>query len=112
MIHMLSRFDLKASADLDEFTAAYARLVANMRALDLAESTGPVGQRLDQTDMDTDAADAPRYYAVMNFRDRAQLDAAYTFLLTQPDDPSHKADHGCVKRSVARPVFTCWEDLS
>ena len=109
MIHMLSRFDLKPSAALDDFAADYAQAFDDMRALGLAEATSPVGRRIPDTQMDTDAADAREYYATMTFRDREQLDAAYQRLIATRKDPAFAA-HWRVTRAILRPVFTVWED--
>ena len=111
MIHMLSRFDLKPGFNPGEFAENYARVVDDMRAEGLAEATGAVGRRERGTPMDTDAVDAQEFYAVMTFRDRAQLDAAYERLLGDRTGLRRLPSHEYVKQAVSNPVFTCWADL-
>ena len=107
MIHMLSRFNLKENADPEAFAQGYARLAAEMRAAGMAEATGPVGRRVGDTPMDTDADDAPEYYAIMTFRDRAQLDAAYAHLLSAGGAAPTSGAHNTVTAMICDPVFTC-----
>ena len=110
MIHMLSRFDLAPGVTLKVFSENYDRLFGQLRNLDLVETTGAVGERVADTPMDTDAVDAPRYYVVMSFRDRAQLDASYAYFAEGAASPDHVATHLKLNRGAINHVFTCWED--
>lgn len=109
MIHMLSRFNLKPGVALETFRDDYMELVAHMKALNLVEGTGKVGQRERATPMDTDREDAPEFYAVMVFRDREQLDRSYAYLTNREADMA--TTHPAVNSAVVDAVFTCWRDL-
>ncbi len=108
MIQMLSRFDLKPGIAFDAFAEHYFGFAEEMRERELIVSTGPIGRRIADTPMDTDADDAPEFYAVMTFRDRAQLDAAYAYMEGRSSTVSKH--HAVVHRAVANPVFTCWSE--
>ena len=110
MIHMLSKFDLKPGTDLEEFKINYARFIEIARELNLVEASDPIGKRVENTPMDTAGEDEPRYFSVMSFKDRAQLDAAYDHLLNV--DRSHEVHitHTHVNQAVENAVFTCWQD--
>ena len=110
MFHMLSCFDLKPGEDIASFCEAYAAFVEQMRRLDLVEHSGPVGRRQNDTPMDTDSERDHDYFAVMSFRDRAQVDAAYAHIL-EHIGPADSA-HDCVYTRVENPVFICWQDLA
>lgn len=109
MIHMLSRFDLKAEVEIDCFQRDYAAFAEEMLARDLISGTGRVGRRHADTPMDTDGDWAQTYYVVMSFTDRRQLDAAYAFM--ESAKPEESARHRAVYRALKDAVFTCWEDL-
>lgn len=110
MFHMLSCFNLKPGEDIDSFRDAYEDFVACMRGLDLVAESGAVGRRQSDTPMDTDEERNHEYFAIMSFRDRAQVDAAYAYIMkhVDPGDSSHNA----VYERVEDPVFICWQDLS
>ena len=110
MFHMISCFNLKPGEDIQAFNASYVRFVATMRELDLVVSSGPVGERQSDTPMDTDDERQHRYFSVMTFRDRAQVDAAYAYI-ERHDGPGDAA-HDAVYSKVADPVFICWQDLA
>ena len=109
MFRMLSCFDLRPEDDIADFSAAYREFVDEMRRLDLVVDSGPVGERQNDTPMDTDDEREHRFFAVMSFRDRAQADAAYDHIL-QHFGPADEA-HNRVFPRVTRPVFICWQDL-
>lgn len=109
MIHMLSRFDLKEGADFERFRQDYASFANEMRARGLIEGSGPLGRRHANTPMDTDEEWRQGYFAVMTFRDRDQLDAAYAHIETAT--PAESAAHRAVLTVLQNAVFTCWEDL-
>ena len=77
MIHMLSSFDLKPGEDFAIFQSDYTDFVADLRAAGIIEGAGPLGARVSDTPMDTDDERDHEYFAVMSFRDRTQVDAAY-----------------------------------
>ena len=81
-----------------------------MKSVGLLAESGPVGRRQSDTPMDTDDERHHQYFAIMSFRDRAQVDAAYAFIMThvEPAESSHKSVYG----RVDNPVFICWQDLS
>ena len=109
MIHMLSRFDLKAGVKFEEFSRNYHDTVAQMQAKGLVEGTGKIGRRERDTPMDTDAADAPEFYVVMSFKDRDQLDRSYALLTDAAENRA--TSHPSVMQAVENAVFTCWQDL-
>lgn len=109
MFHMLSCFHLKPGEDIEIFRSAYSAFVEEMKAVGLVESSGPVGRRQSDTPMDTDDERDHEYFAVMTFRDRAQVDAAYARIMRH-DGPEDEA-HNAVYTRVLRPVFICWQDL-
>jgi len=110
MFHMLSCFDLKPGGNIRAFRSAYADFVADMKSLGLVEDCGPVGRRQSDTPMDTDDERDHEYFAIMSFRDRAQVDAAYSYIMkhVEPGEASHNG----VYEKVKNPVFICWQDLS
>lgn len=110
MFHMLSCFDLKPGEEIAVFRTAYTALVEEMKQAGLVESSGPIGARQNDTPMDTDDEREHQYFAVMSFRDRAQVDAAYAHILQHvgPTDAAHDK----VYTRVLSPVFICWQDLS
>jgi len=103
---MLSCFNLAKSEDIVPFRNAYKAFLANMKAIDLVEETGPIGRRQADTPMDTDDERDHEYFVIMSFRDRAQVDAAYAYLTEQAQAP-----HDSVLKHVVDPVFICWQDM-
>ncbi|NQV44608.1 MAG: hypothetical protein HQ501_06870 [Rhodospirillales bacterium] len=110
MFHMLSCFNLKVGEDIAVFREDYQAFVLDMQAVDLVESTGPIGNRQNDTPMDTDSERNHAYFVLMSFRDRAQVDAAYAHIMkhTGPAD----AVHDSVYTKVEDPVFICWQDMA
>ena len=109
MFHMLSCFDLKPDENIDSFRSAYARFVDEMKRADLVESTGPIGSRESDTLMDTDDERKHKYFVIMSFRDRNQVDAAYA-QIKKHIEPG-LASHDTIYTKVLDPVFICWQDL-
>ena len=109
MSHMLSCFNLKSGEDIDAFRRAYDDFATYMKSVDLIVDNGPVGERQDDTPMDTDDERDHRYFAVMSFRDRPQVDAAYAYIMTHAE-PGESSHNGVYLR-VEDPVFICWQDL-
>ena len=109
MFHMLSCFDLKPGEDIETFRNAYDEFADFMKSVDLVADSGPVGRRQSDTPMDTDDERNHEYFAIMSFRDRAQVDAAYAYIKKhlEPGESSHNA----VYKKVENPVFICWQDL-
>ena len=62
MFHMLSCFNLQTGASLDEFRHALAEFTQHLQAIDLVQSTGPVGRRQSNTIMDTDSERDHEYF--------------------------------------------------
>ena len=110
MFHMLSCFDLKPGEEIADFQAAYLVFVEEMKRLGLVESSGEIGQRQNDTPMDTDDERDHDYFVVMTFRDRAQSDAAYAHIMRHvgPGDAAHDQ----VYSRVENPVFICWQALA
>ena len=48
----------------------YEAFLVDLRAADLIVKVGPLGCRIDDTPMNTDAERTQQYFSVMNFRDR------------------------------------------
>lgn len=109
MFHMLSCFDLKPGENITAFRHAYTDFVEEMKQANLVECTGPVGRRQNDTPMDTDDERQHTYFALMSFRDRAQVDAAYAHIMRHIEPG--EASHGAVYGKVQDPVFICWEDV-
>ena len=109
MIHMLSAFNLGESQTIEDFKHSYALFVDDLQKLNLIAKSGPIGERVTGTPMDTDDERHQRYYSILSFRDRAQLDAAYAYIASksEPGMSSHLDMHG----RVADGVFTCWRDV-
>ncbi len=109
MFHMLSCFNLKPGETIETFQIRYQSFVEEMLKLDLVVSTDPIGRRQNDTPMDTDQDRDHEYFVIMNFRDRAQVDAAYAHIEKHfgPGDAAHDE----VYTRVQDPVFICWQDL-
>ncbi|MBT6110712.1 MAG: hypothetical protein HOH64_11480 [Rhodospirillales bacterium] len=109
MFHMLSCFNLGPGENITAFREAYMDFVATMKTLGLVESTGPIGERQSDTPMDTDDERDHQYFAVMSFRDRAQVDESYAYIMkhVEPGESSHNS----VYKKVLNPVFICWQDM-
>lgn len=109
MFHMLSCFDLEPGADIETFRAEYSEFVAQMKSIDLVESTGPIGRRQNDTPMDTDDERQQQYFVVMDFRDRDQVDAAYAHIEShiEPGEAAHTSIYAKAKNSI----FICWQDM-
>lgn len=109
MFHMLTCFNLKPGVEIDAFRSAYTDFVDHMRGIGLVEGTGPIGRRQNNTKMDSDSERDHRYFVVMSFRDRAQVNAAYAKLV--PHDEPEETSHRAVYSKVRDQIFICWEDL-
>jgi len=109
MIHMLSSFEIGPGEDEAAFRAAYAGFVEDLRAEGLIADAGPVGRRMADTPMDTDAARPHTHFSVMSFHDRRQLDHAYAWL-THRKGASAGSHHDMHAR-IANSVFLCWQDI-
>lgn len=109
MFHMLTCFDLKPGVGIDDFRTAYTGFVEHMKRIGLVESTGPIGERKSDTQMDTDRERDHQYFVIMSFCDRAQVDAAFARLV-QHEEPEESA-HASVYSQVRNQIFICWEDL-
>ncbi len=110
MIHMLCRFDLKPGASMEAVRGYYAQFFKDMKSMGYAEATGEIGTRIDDTPMSTEAPEAQRFYVVMTFRDRAQLDESYAYFTGGHLTPDQLAAHNGIRRWITNEVFTCWDD--
>ena len=109
MFHMLTCFDLKPGIGIEDFRAAYLNFVEYMRGIDLVECTGPIGRRQRDTRMDTDGERDHEYFVIMSFRDRAQVDAAYAYLV--PHDEPTESGHEAIHSKIQNQIFICWQDM-
>ncbi len=109
MFHMLSCFNLKPGEEIDVFRTAYNKFVDEMKHIGLVESTGRIGNRQNDTPMDTDDERDHEYFVVMTFRDREQVDTAYNHIMKH--EGSSDLAHDSVYTRVLDPVFICWQDL-
>jgi hypothetical protein len=109
MFHMLTCFDLKSDVQIGAFRTAYSDFVEYLRGIGLVERSGPIGRRQSDTKMDTDGERDHEYFVIMTFRDRAQVDAAYGYLVPheEPAESAHKA----VYSKVQNQIFICWQDM-
>lgn len=106
---MLTCFDLKPGVEVPEFAAALDRYTEHMVSRDLLATVSEIGLRQRDTILDTDEDRSQDYFFIMQFRDRAQADAATT-LIEQGDadaDPIHRAMYA----KADNMVFLCWEDV-
>ncbi len=108
MIHMLSSFMIEPGEDEAAFRAAYARFVADLRAEGQIAEAGPLGRRIADTPMDTDAARHHTHFSILSFHDRAQLDHAYASLARRTG--ASAASHHDIHARIADSVFLCWHD--
>ena len=108
MIHMLSAFNLGAGQTVEDFKQSYRLFVDDLFKMNLIVNSGPLGERVTETPMDTDERNQI-FYSILSFRDRAQLDAAYAYIASnsEPGMSSHLDMHA----GVADGVFTCWRDI-
>ena len=106
---MLSCFRLAEGSSIDDYQAALEVFSRQLVALDLVEDVGPVGERRDDTILDTDEDRDHTHFLVMSFRDRAQADRAVAHIeeRVQPGVGLHNTMYS----HITDPVFICWEDL-
>ncbi len=109
MFHMLTCFNLKPNATLEDFQRALDDFARHLEAENLISSIGPVGRRHKHAIMDTDDERNHQYFFVTTFRDLAHCDLAVDYIMphTEPGDSSHKN----VYARIDDPVFICWEDV-
>lgn len=109
MFHMLTCFHLRPDVKIEAFRTAYSDFVQYMHRMNLVVTTGPIGERQSDTKMDTDRERDHKYFVLMSFRDRAQVDAAHAHLIphAEPAESTHKA----VYSKVQTPIFICWQDI-
>ena len=110
MIHMLSAFEMKPGEDEAAFGRAYAAFVEDLRAEKLIADAGPIGARLADTPMDTDAARRHTHFSVLSFHDRRQLNHAYAWLTHRKGGSS--GSHNDMHARITNSVFLCWQDIS
>jgi len=109
MIQMISVFDLKDTESLEDFTRIYTRFIADLKSAQLIESAGPIGVRVSDTPMDTDAARGQQFATLITFKDRTQMDASYAYI-SQRRAPG-TANHIDMNARIANGMFTCWAGL-
>ena len=108
MPQLLSQFDLKPGVDRARFDAAWAAFVDQLIADDLAQSCGPMMERVPESGFDTDEERVHALIVPIVFRDHAQADAAWEAIeaLIQPLGRFHAGVFGLVHD----PVFTFWSE--
>lgn len=105
MITMLSRFDLRPGTEFEAFRGEYTAFLELLFAEGLIREAGPLCQRISDTPMDTDISEGPKYYSLMYFHDRAQLDNSYARF------KASMRGHGGVLAGVTNATFTCFEEM-
>jgi hypothetical protein len=109
MYHMLSWFDLKDGHTINQFKHDYDSLVTRLLEQDLIVSTGPLGLREPDSNLDTDEERKQRYFSIMSFRDREQSEAAYEEILRSVGPAIEP--HNDMMSAVKEPIFLFWRDL-
>ncbi len=109
MYRMLTCFNLKPEATIEEFRRAVDEFARHLATLDLVESTGPIGRRQRHPIMDTDSERDHEYFFIMSFRDLDHCDRAVEYI--QSHDESGEAEHVAMYSKIEDPIFICWEDL-
>ena len=109
MFHMLSCFKVAEGSDITAFQAGLEAFTRELLNLGLVAEVGPVGERRNNTILDTDEERDHSHFLIMRFRDRAQADRAVAYIeeRVQPGAGLHDTMY----RHIADPVFICWEDL-
>ena len=73
----------------------YEAFLVDLRAADLIVKVGPLGCRIDDTPMNTDAERTQQYFSVMNFRDRTHWMSLMR--ISKPvRGPAPKPTAGCI----------------
>lgn len=108
MFQMLTCFNLKPGISLDEFKSALDAFAAHLKERGLAEGCGAIQRRCSDTMLDTDRERDHSFFVLMDFRDRAQSDAARDYLRSgqEPGLSRHRA----VNSKAQDPIFICWQD--
>lgn len=109
MFRMLTCFNLRPETSIQEFSSAYFAFVAHMKDLDLVAGSGPIGRRQSDSGLDTDADRGHEYFALMDFRDRAQADRALAHI--RPRQNPTEALHRAVLTRARQVIFIAWEDI-
>lgn len=107
MHYMLTSCRLKDGVTAGDFAAAYGELVRHMQARGLVLDSGPVGVRERGNGLDTDERDF-EHFAVMRFRDRAQIDAAYAHIERREAETGRL--HARVMAMTSASSFLSWRD--
>ena len=107
MIKMPSAFNLPDGPDVDTFSRRHDIFVANPRTAGLIEASCAMGRRVTDsptdTDTDTDTDNPRRRITVMQFRNRARLDAACA-----PVSGEVGTRDG-IRTAVVDGLYFCWE---
>ena len=109
MITMLCRFDLDPDVAPSMFCDQYREFEKRLIELGLIQSGSGLGTRISDTPMDTDVASAPRYYSLMHFKDRRQLDNSYDVFAGRTALEAPFEEHQAIKSATTSQIFTCWE---
>ncbi|MEM7731617.1 MAG: DUF6614 family protein [Pseudomonadota bacterium] len=107
-IHLLSAFDLRPGTDEESFIDAYRRFVQELFDAGLIIDARPMGRRVSDTPMDTDAERTQQFFTILTFCDRAHMDAAYAHIETRMRAVT--GEHVAMYAHTANQVFTCWQD--
>ncbi len=109
MLHMVGCFHLDSTSVIELIREDYQRYVSHLKSIDLIVKSGPIGRRHANTPMDTDKERDYEYFILMTFRNRAQMDAAYTHIQNKAEPAVDL--HLQFMKNVKDPVFFCWEDI-
>ncbi|MBK0400793.1 hypothetical protein H0I76_16455 [Limibaculum sp. M0105] len=108
MFQMLTCFNLKRGVGLEEFGAALESFISHLRETGLALGGSGVKRRCVETHLDTDRERGHEFFFVMDFRDKAQSDAAFDYLKARTPEGFRR--HRAVFSRVRDQVFICWQD--
>ncbi len=107
MFQMLTCFNLRTGVALASFESELRAFAAEMAEAGLVEGAGPVLRRRTDTALDTDDARDHAYFFLMDFRDKAQADAALA-AIARGDEPG-ATRHRAVFSKTRDAIFICWE---
>ena len=81
-----------------------------MVGLDLIVGSDPVGRRAQDSGLDTNEQLSQQYFAVMHFRDKAQSERAWDWIMSQSETTDQL--HRRMWAQARNMTFFAWEDLA
>lgn len=106
MRQLVNQFTLRPGVARAAFEADWAQFIAHLVDTDLAKGSGPLMTRHPASGFDTDATRAYDLFALIDFRDQAQADAAWAAI--EDGREPLRGLHRRVFAKVHDPVFTFW----